>query len=183
MPNSRPKRGVRERLRRSFGIQQGEWEPALLLALQLMLAIASVICLRAAANSLFLSCFEVSRLPLVDLAITLFVGAAMGIYLRLSHRVGLGLLIGSSQVFLALNLLAFWALMRWWAPFVSVLIYVWVGIFAVLIPSQVWTLAGTVFDTRQAKRLFSLIGGGGIVGAAEQDRVLRRQPARHLQTM
>ena len=95
MPNSRPKRGVRERLRRSFGIQPGEWEPALLLALQLMLAIASVICLKVAADSLFLSRFDASRLPLADLAITLFVGVAVGVYLRLSQRVGLGLLIAS----------------------------------------------------------------------------------------
>ena len=155
MPNSRPKRGVRERLRRSFGIQQNEWEPTLLLALQLMLAIASVYCLKSAADSLFLSRFDAGRLPVVDLAITLFVGVAVGVYLRLSHRVGLGLLIGSSQVFLALNLLVFWVLMRWRVPFVPALIYViyvWVGIFAVLIPSQVWTLAGTVFDTRQAMR-------------------------------
>lgn len=42
----------------------------------------------------------------------------------------------------------------------------WVGIFAVLLPSQVWPLAGAVFDTRQAKRVFSIVGSGGILGAA-----------------
>ena len=166
MPDSEPRLGVRARLGHSLGIQPGEWESTLLLGFQLMLAIGSVICLKAAADSLFLANFEASRLPWVDLAITALVGAVVGVYLRLSNRVSLGLLIGASQGFLALNLLLFWLLIQWGIPYVPALIYVWVGIFAVLIPSQVWTLAGTVFDTRQAKRLFSLIGSGGIMGAA-----------------
>jgi AAA family ATP:ADP antiporter len=166
MPDSEPRLGVPERLGHSLGIRPGEWESTLLLSLQLMLAIGSVICLKAAADSLFLADFEASRLPWVDLSITALVGAVVGVYLRLSNRVSLGLLIGASQIFLALNLLLFWLLMRWGVPFIPALLYVWVGIFGVLIPSQVWTLAGTVFDTRQAKRLFSLIGSGGIMGAA-----------------
>ena len=166
MPDSGSQLKLGERLRHSLSVQKGEGEPALLLSLQLMLAMASVVCLKATSYSFFLSRFDAARLPLVDLAITVLVGAVVGVYLRLSNRVSLGLLIGSSQIFLALNLLGFWLLMRWRVPFAPALIYVWVGTFAVLIPSQVWTLAGTVFDTRQAKRLFSLIGGGGIIGAA-----------------
>ncbi len=165
MPDSRPNQKIRSRLGHSFGIQKGEWEPTLLLGLQLMLAMAAVVCLKVTADSLFLSRFDATRLPLVDLAITVLMGVVVGVYLRLSNNVSLRLLIASSQVFLALNLLGFWTLIRWDVPFVPALIYVWVGILGVLIPSQVWTLAGTVFDTRQAKRLFSLIGSGGIVGA------------------
>ena len=56
--------------------------------------------------------------------------------------------------------------MRWELPGAPALVYIWVGVFAVLVPSQVWTLAGLVFDTRQAKRVFSLIGSGGLIGAA-----------------
>ena len=153
-------------MRNYFGIREGEFEPAVLLGLQLMLGIGSVICLKSAADALFLSRFEAERLPLVDLTITGLVGVAVGFYIRLSNRFPLGRLIGFSQIFLALNLFLFWLLMRWDVVGIPALIYVWVGIFAVLVPSQVWSLAGLVFDTRQAKRLFSLIGSGGIVGAA-----------------
>jgi AAA family ATP:ADP antiporter len=166
MPDSEPRLGVRERLGHSLGIRPGEWESTLLLSLQLMLAIAALVCLKSTANALFLAKFDPSRLPWFDLSITALVGLVVGVYLRLSNRVGLGLLIGTSQIFLVLNLLLFWLLFRWEVPFVTALIYVWVGTFAILIPGQVWTLAGTVFDTRQAKRLFSLIGSGSIVGAA-----------------
>jgi len=95
MPDSEPRLGVPERLGHSLGIRPGEWESTLLLSLQLMLAIGSVICLKAAADSLFLADFEASRLPWVDLSITALVGAVVGVYLRLSNRVSLGLLIGA----------------------------------------------------------------------------------------
>ena len=162
VPEPRPI--LAERVRRHLGVRQGESEPAVLLGLQLMLGIGSVICLKSAADALFLSQFDAERLPLVDLAITALVGVAVGFYIRLSNRFPVSRLIGFSQIFLASNLLVFWLLMDW--QVVAVLLYIWVGIFAVLVPSQVWSLAGLVFDTRQAKRLFALIGSGGILGAA-----------------
>lgn len=166
MPTSPPVLHPRQRLRRYFDIREGEWRPTLLLAAQLMMGIAAVICLKATSDSLFLSKFPASRLPWVDLAVTGLVGLVVGVYLRLSNRLGQGRLVSLSQVFLAANLLLFWLLMRWELPGVPALVYIWVGVFAVLVPSQVWTLAGLVFDTRQAKRVFSLIGSGGLMGAA-----------------
>ena len=46
----------------------------------------------------------------------------------------------------------------------SSLIYIWVGVFSVLAPSQVWTLANYVMTTREAKRSFGFIGSGAILG-------------------
>ena len=43
-------------------------------------------------------------------------------------------------------------------------IYLWVGVFSVLAPSQVWTLANQVMTTREAKRSFGFIGSGAILG-------------------
>lgn len=166
MPTSPPVIHPRQLLKRYFDIREGEWRPTLLLAAQLMMGIAAVICLKATSDSLFLSEFSASRLPWVDLAVTGLVGLVVGVYLRLSNRLGQGRLVSLSQVFLAANLLLFWLLMRWELPGAPALVYIWVGVFAVLVPSQVWTLAGLVFDTRQAKRVFSLIGSGGLIGAA-----------------
>ena len=38
--------------------------------------------------------------------------------------------------------------------------YVWVNCFGVIAPVQAWSFANSLFDTRQAKRLFGLIGAG-----------------------
>ncbi len=149
-----------------FNMREGEIEPTLLLTLQLMLGIASVICLKAVSDSIFLSRFKAQRLPYVDLTVTALVGFVVGLYIRLSNRWSLPRLVGFTQVFLAGNQLLFWFLHREHVTGVPAGLYVWVGVFAVLIPSQVWSMAGMVFDTRQAKRLFALIGSGGIMGAA-----------------
>ncbi len=44
------------------------------------------------------------------------------------------------------------------------LFYISVGMFALLATSQFWVLANVVFNVREAKRLFGLIGSGGILG-------------------
>ncbi len=166
MPSSSSKKYLQQRFLGLFDVAPQERRPTLLLASILLLGMATVICLKAVSDATFLSEFDASLLPWVDLAVTLLVGLVVNWYLSLFARTSLRALIGLTQAFLAVNLLIFWALLVLdveWAP---ILIYLWVGIFAVLIPSQVWHLAGTVFTTRQAKRLFSLIGSGGILGAA-----------------
>jgi len=149
-----------------FGLEPGEARPTLLLSSHLALAMAGVICLKAVSDSLFLSEFEAKNLPYFDLGITAVVGFVVSRYLRLSARMPLPVLVGWTQGFLAVSVLGLWLLLRVDARSAALLLYVWVGIFAVLLPSQVWSLAAAVFDTRQAKRVFSLIGSGGILGAA-----------------
>ena len=81
MPTSPPVLHPRQRLKRYFDIREGEWRPTLLLAAQLMMGIAAVICLKATSDSLFLSEFSASRLPWVDLAVTGLVGLVVGVYI------------------------------------------------------------------------------------------------------
>jgi AAA family ATP:ADP antiporter len=42
--------------------------------------------------------------------------------------------------------------------------YIWVKVFGVLAPTQIWTLANYVLTTREAKRVFGMVGGGAIAG-------------------
>ena len=144
-PRNRP--APRRRILDYLNIHPSELRPTLGLSLYLLLGIASVICLKTAANSLFLSQFDAKWLPYADLAITALVGLVVGFYLRLSNRVTEGRLILWTQAFLILNLLTLWYLLGQGVFGIPALLYVWVGIFTVLIPSQVWSLAGTIFDT------------------------------------
>ena len=43
--------------------------------------------------------------------------------------------------------------------------FVWVSCYGVIAPVQAWSFANSLFDTRQAKRLFGLIGAGASLGA------------------
>ena len=49
-----------------------------------------------------------------------------------------------------------------WALYV---LYTWTGVFASLVVVRFWTLLGDLFSISQAKRVFSLIGAGGVFGA------------------
>ena len=164
-----PVRNVRnllQRLARYFAVEAEERRPPLLLSCFLRRGMATVICLKAVSDSVFLSEFDASRLPYVDLAVTGLVGLAVNYYLSWTRRISLARLIYATQLFVAGSLFLFWILLHFQAPLSPAALYVWVGVFAVLIPSQVWSLAGLVFTTRPAKRLFSIVGSGGILGAA-----------------
>ena len=64
-------------------------------------------------------------------------------------------------------LVTFWMLFtRFGADWVSVGFYLYGLILGILLISQFWTLANDIYDPRQAKRLFGLIGGGASLGGA-----------------
>ncbi len=69
-------------------------------------------------------------------------------------------------VFFFLNALLFWYAFTWRRfPLLPGIFYVWVNCFGIIAPVQAWSFANSLFDTRQAKRLFGLIGSGASLGA------------------
>jgi ATP/ADP translocase/HEAT repeat protein len=118
-----------------------------------------------ARDPLFLDQFRPDQLPFADIAISVLVGLVVALYLRASRRTNLTSLISWFMIVFAIISTVFWWLAhyenwRWLYP----VIYVWVGVSGVLAIAQVWTLANFVWTTREAKRLFSLLGSGGILG-------------------
>jgi AAA family ATP:ADP antiporter len=69
-------------------------------------------------------------------------------------------------LFFSGNVLLFWYAFRFHRFFLLPgIFYVWVNCFGIIAPVQAWTLTNSLFDTRQAKRLFGLIGSGASLGA------------------
>lgn len=152
-------------LERALRLQRGDLGRGLLLFAYLFLVITAYVIGKAARDALFLDRFAAIQLPYADIAIAILVGFVVAAYVRIGRTAMLRDLLAGSLVFLALNAAAFW----WFARFhsgawVFPLLYVWVGIFGVLAPMQVWTLANYVLTMREAKRLFGLVGGGAIAG-------------------
>jgi AAA family ATP:ADP antiporter len=152
---------------RVLGLTGRELRRAFPLFAYLFLTMASSVASKAARDALFLDRYRAIDLPYVDIAIAALVGIVASIYLWIGHRTNLRNLLVGSILFFATNALVFWT----WsvasaaesgALFVA--IYIWVGVFSVLAPSQVWTLANYVMTTREAKRSFGFIGSGAILG-------------------
>ncbi len=153
-------------LERLLRLQRGDLPRGLLLFAYLFLVIAAYLVGQVARNALFLGRFPASRLPFVDVSLFVVVAFAVGVYLRAGRHWGLErLLTGSLLLFgttgLVLAALAYRSSASWLYP----VVYIWVGIFGVLCPAQVWTLANYVLTPREAKRLFGFVGTGATVGA------------------
>ncbi len=98
--------------------------------------------------------------------VALFSGLVAVIYSKYSKKVRLNRLIQSTLFISVAILLVFWSLLysgynRAWFLYAF---YIWVAIFGVITGTQFWLLANEIYNAREAKRLFGLIGAGAISG-------------------
>lgn len=153
-------------IERALNIQPGDLGRGIILCGCLFLIISSYVTGRVARDALFLARFQAVQLPYADIASAILVGIVVVGYVRLARRISLGNLLIGSQFFFATNCVFFWLLAHYYHPgWLYPAFYVWVGLFGVLAPTQVWTLANCLLTTREAKRVFGIVGGGAILGA------------------
>jgi ATP:ADP antiporter, AAA family len=153
-------------IERALNIHPGDLGRGTLLCSCLFLIISSYVTGKVARDALFLARFQAVQLPYADIASAVLVGFVVAGYVYLGRRVSLRALLVGSQLFFAANCALFWFLAHYYhLAWLFPIFYVWVGIFGVLGPTQVWTLANYALTTREAKRVFGMVGGGGIGGA------------------
>lgn len=152
-------------LERALNIHSGDLKRGVPLSACLFLTISAYVVGKVARDALFLAQFSAVELPYADIASGVLVGFVVALYLQVGRRTSLTrLLVGSPLVFAATSAL-FWSLTHYSRPaWLYPIFYVWVGMFGVLAPTQVWTLANYLLTTREAKRIFGMVGGGGILG-------------------
>jgi len=156
---------MKQFLERTLQLRPGELGRGLLLFSYLFLIISAYVIGKVARNALFLGKYKAVTLPYFILIIAVLTGFVVVGYVAIGRRVGVRNLLIGSLLFFASNAVAFYLIGQFTqAPWLYPAIYVWVGIFGVLAPAQVWTLANYVLTTREAKRMFGLIGGGAIAG-------------------
>lgn len=119
---------------------------------------------KAARDGLFLSAFPARTLPYIYIGLAVWTILAMSVYGRTtarfpSHRSLTGGLAGGGAV-----LLLFFAWFRAGLPAGPILLYLWAGAAGLILVTQFWSLANERINPRQARRLFGIGGGGGILG-------------------
>ncbi len=154
------------RVRRFFDIRSGEELPVLLSFLYVACVVAAYLLAKPLRNSLFLKEYGPFALTYVYAAVPIVLWVFVAIYTRLAGRIGMRAVAIGTLGFFSLNVVAFWYAFRFapsqWLPGVF---YVWVNCFGVIAPVQAWSFANSLFDVRQARRLFGLIGAGASLGA------------------
>ncbi|MBZ5653540.1 MAG: HEAT repeat domain-containing protein, partial [Acidobacteriia bacterium] len=96
----------------------------------------------------------------------MLVAAVIAGYVVIARRVLFRDLLVGSMTFFAATWALFWGLAHYYPHLIWIFpaLYVWVKIFGVLGATQIWTLANYVLTTREAKRVFGMVGGGAIAG-------------------
>jgi AAA family ATP:ADP antiporter len=146
--------------------RSGERTVAFLMFAYSFLAMTSHNILKPVTKSKFIDQLGSDKLPYVLLASSILIGVLMHLYSDAARRVPRRYVIPLTQSVLVALLVIFWARLRSGALWVTVALYFFGQILGILLLSQFWTLANDVYDARQAKRLFGLIGGGACLGGA-----------------
>ncbi len=171
------------RLRRFFDVRAGEGLPVLLAFLYIAVVVAAFLLAKPIRNSLFLSQYGPYSLVYVYAAVPIALSVFVPIYTRVASQIGSRLVTVGTLVFFSCNVLLFWYAFRTYPAAVTAqgvapegarttmvwllpgVFYVWVNCFGIIAPVQAWSFANSLFDTRQAKRLFGLIAAGASLGA------------------
>ncbi len=154
-------------IERALNVRPGDLGRGVLLCSCLFLVICSYKIGGVAGAALFLSRFQAQQLAYAQISSSVLVAVVIAGYVLIARRVLLRDLLVGSMVFFSTTCAVFWGLAHYYSRLIWVFpaFYVWVKIFGVLGATQIWTLANYVLTTREAKRVFGMVGGGGIAGA------------------
>ena len=148
-------------------IQAPELPLAFLMTLYFFLAMGCASVVRALQNALYLGNIGFDwRLPVLYL---LLAGVSIGVvlvYRGLARRFSRIWVSIFTLILFILCLLLFTAPIAGNQEWIFPVFYVWGGVFSLLVPTQGWLLSYEFYTTREAKRLFAILGTGGILGGA-----------------
>ena len=115
-----------------------------------------------ASNALFIDRYGATRLPYIYIAVAIVVSVIGFVYARLEAKLPFSLLLlGNLATLLAGIIILRFALFTEVGAVIIVL-RIWMDVIWILSSLEFWGLAGRLFDLRQSKRLFGLIGSGDI---------------------
>ena len=155
------------RFQKLFNIKPDESIPVLIFFTYFFFFGATLTVGKTARDTYFLSRFDTTYLPLMFIGVANAVALTVVIYNRLSKRISQIALIFLSGIFFALTLILLQLRLEGW---VIPVLYIWMDVITTVLNVQFWILAGTVFNSRQAKRLFGLI-----LSASPIARIIRKQ--------
>jgi AAA family ATP:ADP antiporter len=145
-------------------VRDGEGVSALLLAANVFAVLGFYYVLKTVREALILSegGAEIKSYAAAGQALMLL--AFVPAYGALASRVNRVVLITGVTLFFASHLVLFYVLGAAGVP-IGVAFFLWMGVFAVVMPAQFWAFANDVYDPERGKRLFPIVGVGSALGA------------------
>ncbi len=157
---------LKEFWRSLFDVRPGERLITALMALYLLFVLFAYYILKPVSRALFLSKFDIDKLPWLYILIAAAGGVLAYLYTKLAVKTTLSHAVTAATTFMVACLLVLWWLLGHEWDWVLYVLSVWVSLFSVITVSQGWLVAANLFDSRQAKRVYGILGLGSVVGAA-----------------
>ena len=152
-------------LKNIIDVRKGEWPVLALMFVYYYILLMTFYFLKPTRDSLFLIKLTPQQLPFVFILAALAAIPVTALYSRAARKLSLLQLINYTSLVLLASLVVLRLLIHRDAEWIFYVLYIWVGIYGILVTAQFWLLANAVYDASQAKRVFTLLGSAGIVGA------------------
>jgi ATP/ADP translocase len=141
-----------------INIKSKERKPAALLFFMFFTIVSATITGASVRDAVFLTQFDKSYLPVMFIAIAVVMAGVIALYKKLTSGQDQVFVISISGALFSVSLFLLQSNLS--GLFIPVL-YIWMEVVTVLSIFQFWILAGEIFNARQAKRIFTLLGAGG----------------------
>jgi AAA family ATP:ADP antiporter len=159
-------KSLRQFQRQMFDIRPGEHVRTWAMFSYLLFVLFAYYIVKPVSRAMFLTKFDVDKLPGLYILIAVFGGLLAYLYSKLATKASLGTAVFWAQAFWVVSLVVMWWLIRMHLPWMIYVLNIWVSLFSIVSVSQGWLVASNIFDTREAKRLYPLLGMGMVLGAA-----------------
>jgi ATP/ADP translocase len=150
--------------RQLFDIRPGEHLRTWSMFFYLLSILFAYYVLKPVSRAMFLTKFDVDKLPSLYMLMAVFGGVFAYLYSKLAAKTSL------KSAVLATNMLSVAAMVAMWSmihlPWMVYVLNIFVSLFSIMLVAQGWLVASNLFDAREAKRLYPLLGMGMVLGAA-----------------
>lgn len=152
--------------RNMFDIREGEGWRVTYMGLYMVLVLFAYYILKPVSRGMFLARFDIDDLPYLYILIAFAGGAMAYAYTKIFINASLKAAVTSATFFMAGTLSLIWWLLSFQWPWMLYFFNAFVSLFSITLVSQGWMVASNLFTTREAKRLYGILGLGAVVGAA-----------------
>uniref|UniRef100_Q028W6 ADP,ATP carrier protein n=1 Tax=Solibacter usitatus (strain Ellin6076) TaxID=234267 RepID=Q028W6_SOLUE len=149
-----------------YDVRPGEGVRTLFMALHMTCVLFAYYILKPLSQALFLSKFDIDQLPILYVLIAIVGGVLAYAYTRVAVRVSLASAVNWATGSTLVCLLAIWWMLRFNFDWMLYVFNIWVSLFSIVTVSQGWLIAANIFTSREAKRLYGLLGLSAVAGAA-----------------
>jgi AAA family ATP:ADP antiporter len=149
-----------------FDIREGERLRVLFMFLYLLFVLFAYYILKPLSRALFINKFDIDKLPWLYVLIAAVGGILAYVYTKIAVRASLDRAVLGATVFSVVCLMALWILLQNPKDWFYYVFNIWVSLFSIMLVSQGWLIAANVFNSREAKRVYGVLGVGAVIGAA-----------------